>query len=71
MAVFIAWRTATLVRAKRVPDLSRLLRLRRRKTEAEKAGILAAVAEAEVEFARIEAAARARSDARAEVTHGR
>ncbi len=61
LAVFAAWQTANLVRAKRIPMLSRLLRLRRRPTEAEKAAVLADVAAAEAEFARIEARNQATS----------
>lgn len=63
MALSLAWHTAYLVRAKRPPSLARLLRRLRRKSEQEKAEILADVAAADAEFARIEAAARARSDA--------
>lgn len=59
MAVFVAWRTATLVRArKKIPALSRLLRTRKRRTAAEQAEIRADIAAAEAEFARLEAEAR-------------
>jgi hypothetical protein len=65
LATFQAWRTATLVRAKKIPMLNRLLRTRRRVSAAERAEILADVAALEAEFARleVEAAAREASDA--------
>ena len=58
MAIFTAWRTATLVRMKRVPQLPRLLARRKRRTAAEHAAVRADVAAAEAQFALIEAAAR-------------
>lgn len=67
MAVFLAWRTATLIRAKKkIPALSRLLRSLTRRSRAEQAEIRAHMADAEAEFARLEAAARRRdvADAR-------
>lgn len=60
MAIFIAWRTATLQRARKVPPLTRLLRLRKKVAPADKAAIRADMAAAEAEFARLEAEARAR-----------
>lgn len=58
MAIFVAWRTATLVRArKKIPALSRLLRNRRRRSHDEQEQIRAEVAAADAEFARLEAEA--------------
>lgn len=61
MAVFLAWRTATLIPRgpkSKVPSLSKLLRRRHRRSDAERQAIQARIAEAEAEFARLEAAAR-------------
>lgn len=58
MAVFTAWRTADLIRARRLPPLARLLRKRKRLSRAERAEVLQAVAEAEAYFAALEAQAR-------------
>ncbi len=59
--MFGSWRTATLMRAKRVPSLSRLLRTRRRKSRADQDEVRAEMAAAEAEFARLEAQAAARA----------
>jgi hypothetical protein len=58
LAVFVAWRTATLTRARKVPTLTRLLRTRKRMSAAEQEAIRADIAAAEAEFARLDAAAR-------------
>lgn len=63
MAVFLAWRTATLSRARKIPKLARLLRPRKRRSAAEQAAIRADIAAAEAEFARLEAEAATRSGA--------
>lgn len=63
MVVFAAWRSATLVRAKRIPALTRLLRARTRKSHAEQEAIRAEMAAAEAEFARLEAEARSQREA--------
>lgn len=57
MAVYVAWRTATLMRHKRIPSLTRLLRQRKRRTHQEQERIRADIAAAEAEFARLDAAA--------------
>lgn len=63
MAVFVAWRTATLTRARKIPKLSRLLKVRKRRSAAEQARIRDDVAAVEAEFARLDAAAAAKSKA--------
>lgn len=63
LAVFVAWRTATLSRAKKIPALARLLRTRKRMSTAEQDKVRAAMAEAEAEWARIDAAAATRERA--------
>lgn len=56
MAVFVAWRTATLTRwPKRIPALTRLLKSRKRMSAAEQDAIRADIAAAEAEFARLDA----------------
>lgn len=68
MATFAAWRTATLVRArKKIPALSRLLKNRKRRSAEEQAEIRAEIAAAEAEFERLEAQAQARTGG---VDHG-
>ncbi len=57
LAIFGAWRTATLVRARTIPTLSRLLRRRRRLDAATQAEIRSEVAALDAEFARLEAQA--------------
>ena len=64
MAIFAAWRSATLVRAKRIPALTRLLRNRNRRSRAEQEAILADVVALEAEFERIEAEASHREEGR-------
>lgn len=63
MAVFVAWRTATLVKARKVPVLTRLLRKFKRIPAAEREQIRSDIAEADAEFARLEAEARATKEA--------
>ena len=67
MVVLGAWRTAQLMRTKKLPALSRLLRKLRRRPPAEQAEIRARMAEADAEFDRLEAESRRRG----QVTHGR
>lgn len=55
MAIFIAWRTATLTRARKVPKLARLLKPKKRRSAAEQADIRAEIAAVEAEFTRLEA----------------
>lgn len=57
---YIAWRTAALMRSRKLPPLARLLRKVKRRSAEEKADIRAAVAAADVEFERLEAEARRR-----------
>jgi hypothetical protein len=59
LATYSAWRTAVLMRQKKIPRLQRLLRRLRRKSRAEKDAILADVAAVDAEFDRAEAAAKA------------
>lgn len=58
MAVFVAWRTATLSRAKKIPKLSKLIRSRKRKSAEEQAALRADIAALDAEFARLESAGR-------------
>lgn len=55
MAIFAAWRTATLTRADKMPTLSRLLKVRRKPTPAQLAQARADVAAAEAAWARYDA----------------
>ncbi|MCA1569747.1 MAG: hypothetical protein LC798_05380 [Chloroflexi bacterium] len=64
IAVFVAWRTATLTRAKKMPTLSKLLKRPKRRSAAERAAVQAQIAAAEAEFARLEARAKEVSSGR-------
>lgn len=66
MAIFVAWRTATLTRSRKVPKLARLLRPKKRRSAAEQEDIRAEIAALDAEFALLEAQARATDG---EVTH--
>lgn len=62
LATYVAWRTAELMRAKKVPRLTRLLRKVKRLTTSEQDRVRAAMAEAEAKWARIDAQAAARKE---------
>lgn len=55
MVVFAAWRTATLMRADRIPTLARLLSGAARTTAEQAAAMRAELQEADAIFARLEA----------------
>lgn len=58
MATYVAWRTASLIRQKKVPALTRLLRKIKRMSQAEQDKVRAAMAEAEAYWARVDATAK-------------
>ncbi len=60
MATYMAWRTADLMRSKKVPRLTRLLRKVKRLSSTEQDKVRSAMADAEAYWARIDAAAAAR-----------
>lgn len=62
MATYVAWRTADLMRSKKVPRLARLLRKVKRPSPAEQARVRAAIKEAEATWRRIDAEAAARAE---------
>ncbi len=64
MATYVAWRTADLMRSKKVPRLTRLLRRVKRLSTAEQDRVREAMAEAEATWQRIDAEAAARSEGR-------
>ena len=69
LATYVAWRTADLMRAKRMPRLTRLLRKVKRLSEAEQDKVRAAMVDAEAYWARIDAQAaeaRAKKEASAD-----